>query len=57
MNNSLLAHRYSNGATEGKGSNMFIEGNTIYSYGHHFPIAKRITNKLYLFNKKNYLVK
>jgi len=36
MNNDELANRFKEGATKGKGSNMFIENKTIYSYGHHF---------------------
>lgn len=28
-----------------KGHNMFYEGPTIFSYGHHFPIARIVTNE------------
>lgn len=35
---------------------MFIEGVTIFSYGRHFPIAKRITPRLYLFTTDGYSV-
>ena len=48
-----LAKLFSDGAEKGTGSRMFIEGDTIYSYGHHFPIAKR-TEWGYLFNSDEY---
>ena len=44
MKNDTLALNFSNGSTKGKGSHMFIEHDTIYSYGYHFPIARRIKN-------------
>lgn len=40
MNNTQVAERFRAGETKGTGSNMFIEGDTIYSYGYHFAIAK-----------------
>jgi hypothetical protein len=46
FNNSELSHIWANQSqTHGKGSNMFFEYDTIYSYGYHFKIAKHITNK------------
>lgn len=42
MNQSELAKKFANGATEGKASNMYIDGDVIYSYGRHFPIARRL---------------
>jgi len=53
MNNKQLSQNFANGAIKGKGSNMFIEGDTIYSYGYHFPIAKRF-NGIYLVNSDGY---
>jgi hypothetical protein len=53
VNNRELARKFSEGATKGKGSHMFIEGNAIYSYGHHFPIAVR-TDYGYIFNNDSY---
>lgn len=50
-----LAYKFAHGATKGNGSNMFIDGDTIYSYGHHFPIAKRFRDG-YLFNPGTYSV-
>jgi len=41
--NTNLAEKYAQGATEGNGSNMFIENDTIYSYGHHYKIAVRLS--------------
>lgn len=54
MDNRTLAQKFSEGATSGKGSHMFIEGDTIYSYGHHFPIAKRLPDGKVLFNTEGY---
>lgn len=53
MKNRGLAEEFASGTTKGMSSNMFIEGDTIYSYGWHFPIAKRIGNE-YLLNTKRY---
>jgi hypothetical protein len=53
MKNSQIAERFAEGATRGKGSNMFIDGNTIYSYGYHFPIAIRVEGG-YLWNRNSY---
>lgn len=41
MNNSTVAHNFANRIKPtGKGSNMFYNNDTIYSYGYHFPLAK-----------------
>lgn len=46
FNNSELSHIWANQTqTHGKGSNMFFEHDTIYSYGYHFKIAQYVTNK------------
>lgn len=48
FNNSDLAHKYANQSQfEGRNSNgsMFFRDKIIYSYGHHFPIAKIVTNE------------
>lgn len=34
-----LAEEFAEGKKKGRASNLFIEGDTIYSYGYHFPIA------------------
>ena len=56
LSNLSIAQRFADGKTKGKGNHVFIEEDTIYSYGHHFPIAKRITSKFtqYLFNTNGY---
>ena len=36
-----------------KGNNMFTDGVTIYSYGYHFPIAKRVNGHV-LYNRTYY---
>ena len=36
-----LIERFTKGATGGSASNLFIEDDVIYSYGHHFPLAIR----------------
>lgn len=53
-----VAHRFATGIGErcnaGDGR-MFFEGNTIYSYGHHFPMAIKYNGKL-LWNDSTYSV-
>lgn len=43
---------------QGKSGNVFFYGNTLYSYGYHFPLANRITNakgeKAVLLNGRSY---
>lgn len=53
MSHRDLAESFANGATNGKGSRMFIENDTIYSYGYHFPIARR-KKGYYIFNNDSY---
>ena len=55
MNQRDLIHRFKDGATKGTASNMFIRGNTIYSYGTHFPLAHRY-DWGYLLNGDTYSV-
>jgi len=43
-----------NGVENRKGSRMFIEDKIIFSYGHHFPIAMKISYGQYLFNTDKY---
>ena len=57
MNNTQVAHLWASGnKASGKGSNFFFEGDTIYSYGNHFPIARRINENLYLITQRGYSV-
>ena len=50
MNNQQIADNYAQGATKGKGSNMFIDKQAVYSYGYHYPIAVKLSSGHYLFN-------
>jgi hypothetical protein len=52
MTNKQLADAFAKGATKGKGSNLFIEGDTIYSYGQHFPVATRLPSGFWVTDKK-----
>lgn len=43
MNNSMVAHLWANEKKEsGKGSNLFFEGRSIYSYGYHFKELRSV---------------
>lgn len=56
--NSQLCHVWANqGQSEGRGNNMFFEGDTIFSYGHHYTAAKIHTikgKKIALVNSNRY---
>ncbi len=54
MNNKQVARAFANGATKGKGSNLFIDGNAIYSYGYHFKIAVRNDDGTFWVNPEKY---
>jgi hypothetical protein len=59
FNNSELSHIWANQTqSHGKGSNMFFEHGTIYSYGYHFKLAQFVNNKegqrCVLINSKSY---
>lgn len=59
FNNSELTHVWANQTqTHGKGSNMFFEHDSIYSYGYHFKLAQHVTNKdgqkCVFFNDRQY---
>ena len=49
--NQAVADAFAHGATKGGVRHLFIEGDTIYSYGHHFPIARRLDNNQAIFYK------
>lgn len=53
MSNSAVTEAFATGATKGASKNMYIEGDVIYSYGPHFPIAKRIPGG-YVVNSDDY---
>jgi len=57
MNNTKVAHLWASGnKTSGKGSNFYFEGDTIFSYGSHFPIARRVNENFYLMTQRGYSV-
>jgi hypothetical protein len=45
LSNKKVAEAFANGKAMGASGNMFISGDTVYSYGYHFPIA-RMTDKV-----------
>ncbi len=49
-----LAQDFIRGETEGRASHMFINNDTIYSYGRHFPIAVRIEDFEFVYNTEKY---
>ena len=57
-NNHEVAHYWGNQIqSEGQCGNIFFEGTTIYSYGHHFPIARLYPEKqICLFTIASYSV-
>jgi hypothetical protein len=60
MTNTQLAERFANTEKEGKANSMFIDGDTIFSYGYHFPIARKTDKtdengrKIVLFTDRGY---
>lgn len=59
MNNSMVAHLWANEKKESaRGSNLFFEGRSIYSYGYHFEVGRIVRNKCgekaYLLNDEYY---
>ena len=56
MDNKECAHLWANKSrTSAKGSHFYFEGDTIYSYGSHFPIARHY-NGVVLFTSKGHSV-
>jgi hypothetical protein len=67
MTNKEIITKFVNGATTGKITRnnpyaggkltpLFIEGDTIYSYGHHFPLARRNGDGTFWVNPDKYSV-
>jgi hypothetical protein len=46
LTNSKVAEYFAKGETRGSSKRMFINEDTIYSYGYHFKIAIRVPEKL-----------
>lgn len=53
-----LAEKFAMGSTKGsaRDGRIFIDGDTIYSYGYHFPIARRINPTTFELTTKKYSV-
>jgi hypothetical protein len=51
--NKQVAESFAEGKSDSSGA-MFSEGDVIYSYGKHFPIAVKLEDGTYLFNKDKY---
>jgi len=50
VSNSDVAKTFANTVRKSKSRSMFIEDKTVYSYGYHYPIAKKISGKRVLVN-------
>jgi len=50
MNNRELCAAFASGATSGRGSNMYIRGDVLFSYGAHWPLAIRRDGRNALLN-------
>lgn len=56
LTNKQVAERFAKLYNDGKSGTMFIELGVVYSYGYHFPIAKRISNTEVEFTTDGYSV-
>jgi len=45
-----------NGNTHGRSSNLFFEGNKLYSYGYHYLLAEILADNIILINDEGYSV-
>jgi hypothetical protein len=55
FSNSQLSHVWAHRQqTEGRANSFYFYGDTIFSYGSHFPIAKHLPNGKVLFTMRNY---
>lgn len=55
MNNQQVCHIWANQLKpSGRGSNLFFEKDTIYSYGYHFPMAKILDENTILVSPLSY---
>jgi len=54
VSNNEILENYANGIIKGKNAtgSLFIEYDTIYSYGYHYPLARRVANNKYLVNNR-----
>jgi len=57
VKNEDVIEAFAQGKREGKTKHLFIEGNVLYSYGYHFPIAIRlweVDTYKYIINSDRY---
>jgi hypothetical protein len=54
MRNYDLCRTFAAGAVSGTGSHLFIEGDSLYSYGHHFVVARRNADGSFWLNPAKY---
>lgn len=54
MTNAQIVNKFIKGATTGKNAqgSLFIEGDTLFSYGYHYPLAKRVEGGFWVNNEK-----
>jgi uncharacterized protein YlaN (UPF0358 family) len=53
--NKTLARAFAQGKTDGESKKMLISGDTIFSFGFHFPIAKRLSPEMQIATGKKYV--
>ena len=49
-----VAEAFASGDVKGEASNLYIDGNKIFSYGEHYCIALRLNDNTALFNEDGY---
>ena len=54
LKNQDVADAFNYGNSSIASKTLFIEGNVVYSYGHHFPIAIKLEDGKFLFNSDGY---
>lgn len=54
MKNTDIARIYATSNRNASVKHLFIEGDSIYSYGYHFKIAEKIGSKIALFTDREY---
>ena len=54
VSNNKILENFTNGEIKGKNAtgSLFIEHDTIYSYGYHYPLARRVSDNKYIVNNR-----
>jgi len=54
VGNNKILENFTNGEIKGKNAtgSLFIEHDTIYSYGYHYPLARRVSDNNYIVNNR-----